>query len=84
MAAFYGSGPTIDVLVDYGAPIEGRGIEGWTALLHAAANGKADVLKVLLKRRARRDAISDEGDTALQIAEKFKFRDSIAPPLENG
>ena len=71
MAAIDGSIDIISALLDHGADIEGRGIEGWTALHHAATNKKVEAMNLLLKRGANRHAISDKGHAVAILREPW-------------
>lgn len=44
--------------------------EGFTALMHAAAEGQLEVVKILLQHNADRNRRDIDGDTAQRFAEK--------------
>lgn len=58
-AAFKGFADVVGVLLDHGAPVDGHGPDGRTALMTAAMFNRLDILELLLARGAdpaRRDA----------------------------
>ncbi len=62
----------VRVLVDAGADLERRGINGWTALHAAASQNDADLVRVLLElgaSRATRTGVDDDA-TPLEEAER--------------
>lgn len=60
---------TVQALLDAGADYNRKYYKGMTATMFAAANGNADVLKVLLAKNPDLKVANDEGQTALQMAE---------------
>ncbi len=66
------SGPfpgTVDYLLKNGAEVDIQGtLEGFTALMTAAAEGQVDVVRVLLEHGADKDLEDKDGDTALSFA----------------
>ena len=42
---------------------------GWTALHHAAYNGKEAMVEQLLRAKANPDAVDNDGDTAARLAD---------------
>jgi hypothetical protein len=60
---------TVQALLDAGADYNLKYYKGMTATMFAAANGNADVLKVLLSKSPDLKVVNDEGQTALQMAE---------------
>jgi len=60
---------TVQLLIDAGANVNAAdGQENWTPLMFAAAEGQADVVKILLKHGATTANRDADGDTALQFA----------------
>jgi hypothetical protein len=59
---------TVQALLDAGADYNRKYYKGMTATMFAAANGNADVLKVLLSKSPDLKVANDEGQTALQMA----------------
>eukprot|EP00040_Diaphanoeca_grandis_P022555 m.121520 g.121520 ORF g.121520 m.121520 type:complete len:1909 (+) comp28862_c0_seq1:110-5836(+) len=58
-------------LLDYGANIEIRSLEGWTPLLHAAKHGKYEVAKILLDSGANAQHEGRDLDGTDKTAEQF-------------
>lgn len=54
----------------YPYAVDFRADNGLTALMVAAANGKMSTVKLLLRRDARHDEVSNNGRTARQLAER--------------
>lgn len=73
---------TVQALLDAGADYNRKYYKGMTATMFAAANGNADVLKVLLSKRPDLKVANDEGQTALQMAEAANHAEA-AVLLEN-
>jgi ankyrin repeat protein len=55
-------------LIDCGANIEARNKQGGTPLLTATAKGQDKIVRLLLRKGAKTEAIDDEGNTALHLA----------------
>lgn len=51
---------------------------GNTALMHAAATGRADLVNLLLSRGAVKDLVNFDGETALSIAEERGMKAAVA------
>jgi len=71
MSAASGSMEIMQLLLDKGADVNGRGTgfrNGWTPIMEAAAVGNVDAMKLLLERGADMEARTAEGSTALTIA----------------
>jgi len=80
------SGPfveTVGLLLKRGADVNVQGtLEGFTPLMTAAAEGLADVVRILLVARADRDIRDKDGDTALTFA-KQNGHSEVAALLES-
>ena len=69
---------TVQLLIDRGADLYIRDKEeGFTALMFAAAEGQADVIEVLLAHGADLKVTDQDGDTALDFAEKNGHREAF-------
>ncbi|MGC5015598.1 ankyrin repeat domain-containing protein [Streptosporangium sp. DT93] len=60
----------VTALLAAGADVAGREAGGWTALLWASANGRADAARVLLAAGASPEEANDSGETALTLASR--------------
>ena len=69
--------------VGVGVKDRSTGREGWTALHYAALYGQAEVVKFLLVKKAEVDAMTNTGQTPLQIA-AWTGRAGIADMLLSG
>jgi len=58
---------TASCLLDFMPDAENTDGKGWTALMHAAAQGCDEVVQLLVDRKANLDACNWDGDTALQL-----------------
>jgi hypothetical protein len=68
LAAFLGDWGTTAVLLAKGAPVDEPDPLGRTALMYAASQGHADVVRQLLEAGARHEARDPDGNTALLLA----------------
>jgi ankyrin repeat protein len=59
---------TVSAILDNGASLEARDVEGATPLIRAAGFGNTEVVQVLLERGANVEARSNNGETALMAA----------------
>lgn len=57
--------------VAYGADVDKTALRGSTALIYAARNNQMESVQALLAAGANVTIKSDQGDTALQIAQRF-------------
>lgn len=65
-------------LIEAGYDVHGRYLDKWRTPLHyAAANGRPDIVAMLLERGARADILDGDGFTPLQLARRAKY-DGIA------
>lgn len=70
MAAIAGNAEVAQLLLDAGADVNGRNYQNGSTALHAAAFvGQADMVALLLEHGADHAAMSDDGGTALSVAE---------------
>jgi hypothetical protein len=69
-AALNGRRESVALLLDRGAPVDGRGRDGHTALHGAAFMGHAEVVRLLLGRGADANARSNDGETPLKSASR--------------
>ena len=67
-AALNGRRESVALLLERGAPVDGRGRDGHTALHGAAFMGHAEVVRLLLERGADVNAPSNDGETPLKSA----------------
>lgn len=58
----------VEDIIKQGADIETRDKRGWTALMHAAANGYTDLCNLLLEHKANMEARTWKGYTPLMLA----------------
>ena len=72
----------VTVLLDYGASIDDRGRYALTALHYAVRGGKLPLIKLLLERGARIDALDSEGLTPLWHLSKTRSKADPIPVLE--
>jgi ankyrin repeat protein/truncated hemoglobin YjbI len=72
----------VNVLLDYGASVEDRGRYGLTALHYAVRGGKLPLIKLLLDRGARVDALDDNGLTPLLHLSKTRSKADPIPVME--
>ncbi|KAG5180865.1 hypothetical protein JKP88DRAFT_349427 [Tribonema minus] len=73
LAVMAGSMECLALALDNGASVHKKDAQwGWTPLHHAAHSGALQAISLLLSRRASIYALSDEGQTPLQVAEGAK------------
>jgi ankyrin repeat protein len=72
----------VTVLLDYGASLEDRGRYGLTALHYAVRGGKLPLIKLLLERGARADALDENGLTPLLHLSKTRSKADPVPVME--
>jgi ankyrin repeat protein/truncated hemoglobin YjbI len=72
----------VGVLLDYGASLEDRGRYGMTALHYAVRGGKLPLIKFLLERGARADALDANGLTPLLHVSKTRSKADPIPVME--
>lgn len=63
--------------IEMGADINGRDQESWTPLMHAAYYNNLDAIDCLLERNVRLHTRSDQGESAVYIAEKERNRITV-------
>ena len=71
------------LLLDAGAPIEGRNSKGCTALMLASSRGRGEIVELLLEAGAKVDARND-GRSSLMYATRFGHREVIELLLAAG
>ena len=74
----------LETLIADGAEIDGRDGRGWTALMHAANEGRPLVVAPLLEAGARPDVRAPDGATALFIAALHGHAEIIGLLLQAG
>ena len=67
----------VSALLASGAPVDAKNNYGWTALIHAARKGNADIVKLLLEKGADVNAQDDRGWTALMRASSKGHLDTV-------
>ena len=61
--------PLVHLLVTHGADIHKADVDSWTPLHAAAANGHAAIVRYLMDRGADTEAVTEEGETALDLVD---------------
>jgi tetratricopeptide (TPR) repeat protein len=84
LAAFKGDVPGVKALLDAGARVDGRAVQGSTPLMVAASGGHTEVVSLLLKRGARVDLRNDFGWTALMMAANGKHLKAVDVLMGHG
>jgi ankyrin repeat protein/truncated hemoglobin YjbI len=72
----------VTVLLDYGANLEDRNRDGFTALHYAVRGGKLPLIKLLLERGAKADALDKAGLTPLLHLSKTRSKADPIPVME--
>lgn len=86
-AAMLGNGAEVKSVIDAGgADIDARDSDGWTALMYAAMQGNAEMVKLLLEKGAKTGIKNKNGTTALTIASRKGNAEIVklleSPPAE--
>ncbi|WP_168205176.1 ankyrin repeat domain-containing protein [Bythopirellula goksoeyrii] len=77
-AATADNGETVELLIDAGADVNAVDTgEGFTSLMHAAAEGQLKVVQILLKHQADPTIRDVDGDTALDFATQNGHTDVV-------
>jgi len=85
LAAYSGQEKAIPLLVKANAHIDASSSDnGWTALMHAAANDKTRVMKVLVEARASLDHRGSDGNTALILAAQKGYKAAVKLLVDAG
>jgi ankyrin repeat protein len=74
----------IRTLLDQGADLESKFVMGWTPLIRAAEEGKADIVRLLLSRGADVNARGDSLETALGCAALAGQAEVVRILVQNG
>lgn len=61
--------PLVHLLVTHGADVHKADVDSWTPLHAAAANGHTDIVRYLMDRGADTQAVTEEGETALDLVD---------------
>lgn len=77
IAATIGDIEAIEILLEAGADIDGKGEDGYTPLHDAVAHGKLEAIRYLLKKGASLTSVNDDGETPRQLAESIRREDVI-------
>ncbi len=72
----------VNVLLDYGASVDDRGRYGMTALHYAVRGGNIPLIRLLLERGAKVDALDGDGLTPLLHLSKTRSKADPLPVLE--
>merc|ERR1712130_513718 len=64
----------VRLLLHHGAGINKKDEDSWTPLHAAAANGHHQIAEFLLSQGASRDALTDDGETAIDLTDPEDFR----------
>jgi hypothetical protein len=74
----------VKLLLDKGAPVDGRDRNGATPLLHAALDGNVEIMKLLLEGGAKADVPDNDRSTPLMYAAQYGHLDAVNLLLEKG
>ncbi len=85
LAAYNGRVYASDLLIQANARLDASSSDnGWTALMHAAANDKARVMQVLIDARASLDHRGADGNTALILAAQKGYNAAVKLLVDAG
>ena len=82
--SYLGNAAAIPELLKQGADINGSDVLGFTALMHAAENGRTEAVQVLLDHDADVNAADNMGCTAVTVAAEAGHLDIVRLLLEHG
>ena len=82
--SYLGNAAAIPELLKQGADINGSDVLGFTALMHAAENGRTEAVQVLLGHGADVNAVDNLGSTAVTVAAEAGHLDIVRLLLEHG
>ena len=82
--SYLGNADAIPELLKQGADINGADLLGFTALMHAAENGRTEAVQVLLEHGADVNADDGVGSTAVTVAAEAGHLDIVRLLLEQG
>ena len=77
-AASSGDTDTVKTLLEEGAKVNAKDNHGWTPLMSAADLGHLDTVRLLVERGADLQLKDRDGNTAGNLAEKYKFDEIVA------
>jgi ankyrin repeat protein len=77
-AVYEGDLQRVKSVLDQGADVNAKDIDGWTALMYASLNGYADIVKYLIDHGADINVKNKYGETALLLASKHDYQDIVA------
>jgi ankyrin repeat protein len=83
-AAYFGETEAAKILIDAGAELDYKNVDGSTALHTAAAFGKTETAKLLIDAGARLNIQNNEGSTPLHTAAFFCRVEIVQALLEKG
>lgn len=67
----------VQLLLARGARLDGKGLNGWTALMWAVVSDRPQILRLLLQRGADPTYRSAKGDTAISLAQRYGRSDML-------
>ncbi|OGM48268.1 hypothetical protein ABOM_002077 [Aspergillus bombycis] len=76
--------PLSDLLIEYGADINAMDSDGCTALHLAAKDCRDDLVALLLYQEADTEILNENGETALELAERLDFQGIVHALLSAG
>jgi len=82
--SYLGNAAAIPELLKQGADINGSDVLGFTALMHAAENGRTEAVQVLLDHGADVNAADNMGCTTVTVAAEAGHLDIVRLLLEHG
>ena len=72
-AATKGFTKIVELLLQYGADVNVKSLQGMTPLMFAAKNGDIEMVKLLLENEADVNVVNAFGETAKDVAKKSNF-----------
>ena len=75
----------LDLLIIFGADINKKVVNGYTALFYAALKGHSHIIKRLIEtKNCVLDEVDEKGHTALDVAIKYGYYNSALILVKNG